>query len=274
MGRKSPLLPLLRWAGSKKRQFTAVSKYFPRTFSRYNEPFAGSASFAFCMDNSTACLNDLNTDIIDFYTHCRFNPESFYDAFTRIPRTTTAFYDYRTVYNASPRSLQRSILFYYLNRNCYNGIYRLNKAGAFNVPFSNFRVSPYLNLQQFVSSASMLRQVTLFNKDFEEFSLSNMDTGDFAFIDPPYYASERIFSEYTAPPFDEGDFDRLLQVLGILDGRGVKFLLSYPEGPLAKKAAREWRSAKTPVLRTVAGDPSKRRRMQEMLIYNYDRRSA
>lgn len=274
MPRANFCLPLLRWAGSKKRQYIAVSRYFPRTYDRYSEPFSGSAAFAFCMGKRNVCLNDLNTDVIDFYTHCRANPPSFYKAFIQIPRNRTAYYEHRSLYNASPRSLRRSILFYYLNRNCFNGIYRLNKAGAFNVPFSDSRVSPYLDLRQFVTSAEMLKDVELRNLDFERFCLEHLDAGDFAFVDPPYHAAERIFSEYTASPFNESDFDRLVSVLGELDCKGVKFLLSYPEGPYARRAARNWRSAKTPVLRTIASDPSKRRHVQEMLIYNYDRRSA
>ncbi len=266
--------PLLRWAGSKKRQYTAISRHFPRDFARYSEPFAGSAAFAFCMGTRGASLNDLNSDVIDFYRHCREDPVSFHSLLVAMPRNSTAYYDFRRAYNLSPRSLQRSVLFYYLNRNCFNGIYRLNKAGDFNVPFSDSRVSPYLELQEFVSSAKLLAQATLCNTDFEVFCLEQMDAGDFTFIDPPYYAAKRMFSEYTVPPFNESDFERLLRVLVDLDRKGVKFLLSYPDGFLAEKAAERWRSVKTPVLRTIASDPNKRHRVQEVLIYNYDSQST
>lgn len=268
------VLPLLRWAGSKKRQFSALSRVFPRKYNRYVEPFAGSASFAFCLGETRLCLNDLNADLVSFYKNVRVDPSSFYRSFSEIPRDVSTYYKIRASYNESSDSIEKSILFYYLNRNCFNGIFRLNRRGEFNVPFSDYRVSPYLTEAQFLKSAEMLAESRLTSSDFEEFCYSNVIEGDFVFLDPPYYSEERIFGEYTARGFTQDDFARLERVLEVLHRRGVCFLLSYPSSALARKVAARWKSVAVPVLRTVAGDAGKRRVVKELLIYNYDRRSA
>src|SRR5260221_12961857 len=126
------VLPLLRWAGSKKRQFRTFESFFPFAFKSYVEPFAGSAAFFFRLTPLNARLNDINPNVSDFYKHARSHSLHFYEKFSEIPRERTKYYQTRARFNALNRSFKKSVLFYYLNRNCFNGIYRLNNAGQFN----------------------------------------------------------------------------------------------------------------------------------------------
>lgn len=262
-------LPLLRWAGSKKRQFASISKFFPSTYTRYAEPFAGSAAFAFCLGTKNAILNDINLDLTSFYKDVTNDPVLFYRKFLEIPRGESNYYEIRSKFNSEKERTDRSILFYYLNRNCFNGIHRLNKRGEFNVPFSSSRVSSYLSEEQFLRSVEVVRSATVHCLDFEDFCDRNLGEGDFVFIDPPYYSADRIFNEYNTKAFDREDFGRLERLLVRLNDKGTRFLLSFPEVPESEELASHWSSSCVPVRRTIASDPSKRRVSTELLIHNY-----
>lgn len=262
-------LPLLRWAGSKKRQFPSISKFFPRKFERYSEPFAGSAAFAFCLGARKAILNDINRDLTSFYEDVTHDPVGFYRKFTEIPRGESYYYEIRSKFNTRSECCDRSVLFYYLNRNCFNGIHRLNKRGEFNVPFSSSRVSSYLSEEQFLRSVEVVKNAKIHCLDFEDFCDRSLKDGDFVFIDPPYYSTERMFNEYNIKGFDREDFGRLERLLVRLHKGGIRFLLSFPEVPESEELASHWSSSCVPVRRTIASDPAKRRISNELLIYNY-----
>lgn len=263
--------PLLRWAGSKKRQFQSFRRFFPQSYKNYAEPFAGSAAFLFGIGARASKLNDLNSDVIDFYRSAIRSPEELYRQFASIRRDAESYAVARKRFNELPPSEERTILFYYLNRNCFNGIYRLNKSGNFNVPFSNSRVSPYLTYDEFCISANVLSNSCIYNSDFEVFCDLIVEKNDFVFIDPPYYADGiRIFNEYTTNGFGSADFGRLEGVLDRLDSRGVSFLLTFPNSSESAPLAQKWQSKELIVRRTIAGNPNLRRSGTELLIANYD----
>ena len=267
--------PLLRWAGSKKRQFQTLKEYFPNKFETYAEPFAGSAAFLFRIGPPKAKISDINADLYDFYSYVQRSPNELYSAFRKIPRTAESYYSIRETFNSLARGKLRSQCFYFLNRNCFNGIYRVNQQGAFNVPFSDDRVSPYLEAEEFERSCEIIARTKLFNKDFEPFCRKSISTGDFVFLDPPYYRlGSRIFNEYGVSEFVSEDFERLSRLLGHLDRVGAKFLLSFPRTRESIALARHWNLAQRYVRRTIAGNTAARRKQIEMLIFNYDQRAA
>lgn len=263
--------PLLRWAGSKKRQFAEISKFFPASFEVYVEPFAGSAAFLFRLGSCSAKINDLNRDVIEFYKHASTYPEKVYRSFISIPRSKESYYQVRESIKEMPFSIDRAASFYFLNRNCFNGIYRVNRKGHFNVPFSDQRVSPYLSWAEFQLACALLRRCQITNLDFQIFCDQHIRANDFVFLDPPYYSDGlRIFNEYATPSFASSDYRRLGETLTAIDRIGAFFLLCLPAEQLADTLSVGWRSLQTSVYRTVAGAPSSRRRHGEMLIMNYD----
>ena len=263
--------PLLRWAGSKKRQFNKLKGFFPATFDTYVEPFAGSASFLFNIRPKKARLNDINVNLFDFYSYAKSDSADLYDRFIRKKRTPETYYRARIKFNAAERGLNKTADFYFLNCNCFNGIFRVNKKGEFNVPFSDNRVSPYLTRQQFLEGCEVVKAAEVYNLDFEEFCKRAVAANDFVFLDPPYYRTgQRIFNEYALEIFTSSDFERLDAVLRMIHDRGAKFLLSFPRTCDSIRLAKSWNSATSYVLRTVAGDPGARRKQSEMLIYNFN----
>jgi DNA adenine methylase len=268
IARSSP--PLLRWAGSKKRQFSEYEKFFPRAFDTYVEPFAGSASFLFRLRPEKSKINDINSDLCDFYRYARARPRKLYADFVKIRRSASVYYDTRQQLSGLARGFKRAVYFYFLNRNCFNGIYRTNKFGNFNVPFSDSRVSPYLTLDEFQASTDAIRNCKISNDDFEIFCRRSVGCDDFVFLDPPYYRDgSRIFNEYGASVFAHGDFQRLAHLLCYLDEIGARFLLSFPRTRETISLERSWNSTTRYVRRTIAGNPEARRKQSEMLIFNY-----
>jgi DNA adenine methylase len=264
-------MPLLRWAGSKKRQYQALKQLFPDRFERYVEPFAGSAAFLFRMGCKEAAINDINPDVCKFYEDVKRYPERFLDFMKLTPREEEIYYECRAIFNERNPEVDQSVLFYYLNRNCFNGIYRVSRSGRFNVPFAGNRVAPYLTPGQFRASIEQLQSVQVSNEDFEVFIRGVIGPGDFVFLDPPYYVSEkRVFGEYNVVPFGSEDLKRLRGTLSEIHKLGAKFLLTYPATTESLSIATAWKSRSAAVLRTIAGDPDCRKTVQELLISNYD----
>lgn len=246
--------------------------FFPRSYRTYVEPFAGSAAFFFRIQPVRAKLNDINPNVVDFYARVKRDPLNFYDTFKAIRRSEIGYYKVRARFNELSSSNEKAVLFYFLNRNCFNGIFRLNKRGEFNVPYADVKVSPYLSRTEFVESAELLRRASIKRMDFEAFCEHYTTPGDFVYLDPPYYSdSQRIFNEYNSRPFDANDLVRLFSLLRRLDKGGIKFLLSFPKCKQTLSLAKEWNSFELSVFRSVAGNAEMRRPQSEMLIFNYDK---
>jgi DNA adenine methylase len=267
---REPLKPVLRWAGSKRSLIPRLLTFFPQSFGRYIEPFAGSACVFFAISPSRAVLNDNNPGLIRFYRDIRDQPQEVYAAFRKIARDDRTYYRMRQVYNELPASFERSVLFYYLNRNCFNGIFRTNIRGEFNVPFADRRVAAYPTIDEVLSASRLLRRSRLICGDFETACLKHAEAGDFVYLDPPYYVpSKRTFREYSATPFSQVDFDRLTFLLSELNRREVLFVLSYPDCDLARALAKPWRFAGVRARRRVAGASASRGYAEELVIRNF-----
>lgn len=264
-------LPIVRWAGSKKRILPEILRAVPKFSGKYVEPFAGSACLFFRLNPDRASLNDLNQRLTDFYRTASIMPDEVYEKFVSIERSRERYYEVRAQQNLPNDPVLAAAHFLFLNRNCFNGIYRVNKSGAFNVPFSNSRVAPYPSLEEFLDASKLLRRAEISSADFETFCERVCGEDDFVYLDPPYYVPEvRIFREYNETDFTENDTQRLVALLDRMAERGVKFLLSYPKGALAAELAARWSSREFKAMRSIAGNSSARRAEIEVLIANYD----
>jgi DNA adenine methylase len=263
--------PLLRWAGSKKRSLPSIKPYVPKHAERYVELFAGSACLFFALAPKRAVLNDTNIELVRFYKVVARHPSRVYASFVQIPRTSRIYYKVRANYGSELNPIRRAANFLYLNRNCFNGIYRTNVRGEFNVPFSESRVAPYPTKDEVGEASRLLSKAVLRCEDFQVVCRRDLRRGDFAYLDPPYYRPiKRVFVEYSAEPFDGTDITRLQKTLQQIDRSKASFLLSYPKCAASERIARDWNSASISVRRTIAGDVASRRRDRELLIFNYD----
>lgn len=265
-----PYQPILRWAGSKKTILPKLEDHLPEKFSRYIELFAGSACLFFKIFPKEAIIADSNKQLIDFYSTFSKQSSLVCELFEAIPRTSEAYYEARERFRTEENPEHRAALFLYLNRNCFNGIYRTNLDGHFNVPYSNSRVAGYPSRTTFMAAAKFLKSAKIICGDFEKVCRNNIKEDDFFYMDPPYYVpNKRVFKEYSGKPFGEDDFYRLSELLSFIDERGAKFMLSYPDCVLSREIAKKWTSSRIPVKRIIGGTQKSRSGKYELIIKNY-----
>lgn len=259
--------PFLRWAGSKRKQLSRLAAFWSTEHSRYIEPFAGSACLFFDLAPQAAVLGDKNRDLIELYRVVQEEPERLYARLCRIRRDLKTYLRWRDL---EPKQLDRetrALRFLYLNRNCFNGIYRTNSEGKFNVPMGK-RPGGYFSLEELIHCSSLLQRAKLISGDFSR-TLENVRRGDFVYLDPPYaVATRRIFCEYGKGTFDILDIPRFSESLREIVRAGADFLVSYADCKESREVAEYWHSARFPVRRNIAGFAGDRKMAYEWLISN------
>lgn len=233
----------------------------------YIEPFVGSASFFLRLGPKHAILGDINRDLISFYRAIAKRPRDVSDRLTEMPTSAGFYYELRKRDGAGDR-IDQAARFVYLNRYCFNGVYRTDKQGRFNVP-RGIKVGSVPSIEEFLAFSRLLRNTRLFAGDFEE-CMESARPGDLAYLDPPYTTSERKpRGEYGYESFGSLDLDRLIRCLRKADKRGIKLLLSYKREPELRKALSSWYCKTLRVRRHVAGFAKHRSVTTEVLLANY-----
>lgn len=262
--------PFLRWAGSKRKQLPVLREYWSTEFDRYVEPFAGSACFFLSIGPKSALLADKNQQLIETFEVVRDRPSFIYDRVTAIPRTKTRYYQERERDPNKLSAIQRAVRFIYLNRNCFNGIYRTNSDGKFNVPFASSRAGQFVARDEFVSAATLLQRAELRCWDFGT-TLRHVKERDFVYLDPPFAVdSRRVFKEYGKRTFQLDDLQRLSLHLDKIANRGAGFVVSYADCKEARAIGQHWNCKRIRVRRNVAGFTGARRSAYELVITNIE----
>jgi len=268
MTREKVAEPILRWAGSKRKLLPLLVQASPKTFHRYAEPFVGSGVLFLKLGTENALLGDLNADLIDTYKTVREHPRAVWNRVVGMSQSPEFYYDLRGVTPSSLKPLDRAARFVYLNRFCFNGVYRTNRSGQFNVPRGNGKLS-IPDFSVFKAFASRLKNAELACADFETI-VRLTKNGDFLYLDPPYALGEkRDRGEYGAGSFRESDEDRLISCIASASARGVKVLLSYSPSDKVKEKLANWNFYNLSVSRSVAGFADQRRKAEEILVSNY-----
>jgi DNA adenine methylase len=266
--------PILRWAGSKRELVPKLRPYWLGGHSRYIEPFAGSACFFFALEPKSAVLGDLNSELIQTYRALKCDADLVLECFRRLPIGEAPYYSIRSIDPKSLTEPEVAARFLYLNRYCFNGLYRTNLAGSFNVPYGPPR-RPLVNFERTVLGASsLLRNAQLVNADFET-TLREVASGDFVYLDPPYAVEgRRIFAEYHPQSFTAPDLVRLGTCLRRIDEAGALFLVSYADSPEARRLFKPWSFRRVRTRRNIAGFAGARRTAFELVAFNLSSESG
>ncbi len=261
-------VPLIRWAGSKRKLIDVLAAESPSHFGTYYEPFLGSACLFYRLQPSHAVLGDLNPTLINFYRETRRRPEKILNSAVHLRRGRTHYYVIRERFHRETDKVKRAAMFLYLNRFCFNAIYRTNNRGDFNVPYGT-ETGSFLPRKQFVESSSLLKRTRLVCDDFSR-TLKTVQKGDFVYLDPPYaYSQHRDRGEYGRGSFKIPDLLRLQLLVQSLHAKGAKFLLSYVECSEIMKIAKSFHTRLIPVKRCVASLASSRCIVNELVIKNF-----
>jgi DNA adenine methylase len=262
--------PLLRWAGSKRQLLPDLEAYWRSgAYDRYVEPFAGSAALFFRLAPKVALINDLNHELIETYEVLRKAPKKVFTGVKALRPDAETYYQQRSLRPAELSPLARAIRFVYLNRFCFNGIFRANSAGQFNVPYGGHKAGGVPEFNLFARVATLLGAASLTAMDFGKI-LSRTKKGEFVYLDPPYCKpSRRPRGEYGPGAFSDKDLARLKKHLISMDKRGVAFVLSYEESEAGRTLfVPGWSKRRVRVRRNVAGFAGQRRRASELVISN------
>jgi DNA adenine methylase len=260
--------PLIRWAGSKTRILHLLTEHSPTSYGRYIEPFCGSMSLFLRISPEKASMGDINEELINFYKQVKVHPEKISEAVHKIPRTKEEYYKTRSVDTSSLNELEKAIRFFFLNRHCFNGVYRTNKSGLFNVPFGS-KLTEIPSHEEIMNFSKKIAFTDFFSGDFEK-TISSAEKNDFIYLDPPYAGTEsRDRGEYGPNSFKEFDIARLSSTLKHASEKGAKILLSYASIEPIKKEFSDWNIREISVERSISGFARGRKKVPEVIITNY-----
>lgn len=220
------LTPFLRWAGGKRWLIKKENHIAPLSYNNYIEPFLGSAAVFFSMPHKPFIIADTNQDLINCYVAIKENYKEVQRLIKVHQANHTKEYYYQIRADEPNTNETRAARFLYLNRTCFNGLYRVNKQGKFNVPIGT-RNNAFLDDDKFKAVAARLEQGKILNQDFEK-TISMAGRGDFIFIDPPYTVNHNLngFIEYNEKIFSWDDQIRLKNsIISALD-RGAMLTMS------------------------------------------------
>lgn len=242
--------------------------YWNSGCARYVEPFAGSGSLFFQIQPNDAILGDLNKDLIDTYIAIKNGVEEVIEALSVLRMGKQTFLRIRKRFGEELNLSEKASHFIYLNRYCFNGLYRTNSKGKFNVPYGGGKSGQLPEAAQLREYSHLLSKVSLVNGDFEQ-TLKDVRKGDFVYLDPPYITStKRTFGEYYPGSFTKNDLQRLTQQLNRIDAMGASFVLSYERCEESDSFLGDWNSRVVRVRRNIAGFKDSRKTIDEILISN------
>jgi DNA adenine methylase len=261
---------ILRWAGSKRQLLSKLKSHWPGGKSRYVEPFCGSACLFFDLEPHCAILGDLNSELIATYEALRRNARHVCEYLASLPHREDTYYQIRACDPDDLNETERAVRFLFLNGHCFNGIYRTNQKGEFNVPYGAKTKTLGFNYEQICRAAELLGHATLINGDFAT-TLNCVGPGDFVYLDPPYVVSDRrIFAQYHKDTFSASDLERLGESLRELNEMGATFVISYADSREARTLLAPWRPNRVRTRRHVAGFAGDRRIAYELMATNSD----
>lgn len=227
---RSGVNPFLKWAGGKRWALSALLSHVPKQFDRYIEPFLGGASLFFGLRPKRAMLSDMNSDLINAYVHVRDFPAELQRWLVWLERHHSSDFYYRVRERSKGGAFWRALRFIYLNRTCWNGLYRVNLRGQFNVPIGTKTAVGFEGGLSEQSAA--LRDAKLMVADFEVV-LAEASHDDFVYIDPPYTVrhNNNGFVKYNERIFGWKDQERLRAAIASAQKRGANVLVSNAAHP-------------------------------------------
>ena len=274
--------PYVKWAGGKTQLLSEIDKTIPSEFNQYFEPFlGGGAMFFHIISNKdiqfTAYLSDVNEELINAFNVIKNDVEKLIEVLknheVEYKKNPLEYYYELRSNIKSTNNIQRAARFITLNKTCYNGLYRVNKKGIFNVPIGRYK-NPVIcdsdNLKK-VSVALRYSKAQIQVSDYKVILLQKAEEDDFIYLDPPYNptSSTASFTDYTNTGFNDNDQKELADIFKKLDDRKCKVLLSNSDTPLIRKLYCDFTIQDVQALRAINCKGSKRVGHKELLIRNY-----
>ncbi len=266
--------PIVKWVGGKRQLMFELLKNMPENYNRYFEPFIGGGALFFELQPDNAYISDMNEELINLYQVVRDNVDELITDLQKHDISKEYFMEIRNIDRTEEyknwSNVKKASRFIYLNRTCFNGMYRVNSKGEFNVPFGHYKNPKILDENNLINCSNLLQRTEIKHADFSEI-LKKVKKGDFVYFDPPYVplSETSSFTSYTKDGFDIDMQFKLRDVCDELDSMGVKFLLSNSDTKLVNELYENYNIKKVFASRQINANADGRGKITEVLVRNY-----
>ena len=270
--------PVLKWVGGKRQLLPSIKPMLPKRITSYCEPFVGGGAVLFDLQPKKAIVNDINSDLILVYTVIRDNVEALIELLETYPNEESFYYELRNIDRDQEKydklsEIERAARVIFLNKTCYNGLYRVNNAGEFNSPFGKYKNPNIVNapVLRAVSTYFNSSEITFSTTDFE-LVLEQVRKGTFVYLDPPYdpVSDTSSFTGYSKGGFSREQQIQLRECCDRLNARGVKFMLSNSATDFIREQYSDYHITIVQAKRAINSVASKRGDVEEVIITNYE----
>lgn len=271
--------PFLKWAGGKRQLLPVIKEYLAAKYTEYYEPFIGAGAVLFSLQPKKSTINDTNSELVNCYQVIKDQPQELLELCQKHQANNTSEYYYQL--RAQDRqadfnqrtAVERAARIIYLNKTCFNGLFRVNSSSQFNVPYGKYK-NPIIaesGVIQAISAYLNHAQVHILNEDFEQ-AVATAKEGAFIYFDPPYHpvTDTSSFTGYSMNGFGEQEQIRLKKLCDRLTDQGCQVLASNSAAPLIKSLYDDprYEVIEVKATRAINAVASKRGRINELLIYN------
>ena len=265
--------PFVKWAGGKRQIINILTQEIPLNFINYIEPFVGGGALLFELLPEKAIINDINIELINAYLVIKNHPDKLIESLKKHKNQEEYFYKIRALNPEKLTSIERASRFIYLNKTCFNGLYRENSKGEFNVPFGNYKNPKILDEENIKAISEYLNNanIKILNKDYKEVC-EMAQKGDFVYLDPPYYPLSKTssFTKYTKYDFTEKDQKELSKIFKELDKKGCFVMLSNSNTDFIKELYKDYKIIEVHANRAINSNGNGRKKAKiEVLIKNF-----
>ncbi len=276
--KRKPIAPVVKWAGGKRRLLERILPLVPE-HETYYEPFFGGGAVLFALQPEKAVINDSNADLMDIYRVIASQPEELISLLEEHAAHDSKdyYYEVRALDRDFDRyeamtDTDRAARFLYLNKTCFNGLFRVNRSGEFNVPYGRYKNPEIVGADGIRAMSSYLNRakIRMLSQDYREV-FRGIRENAFVYLDPPYMpiSETSSFTGYTAAGFDRQQQTELKKQCDKLNRRGVKFMLSNSCCDFIIRLYRDYRIEHVSALRSVNARADGRGKVEELLIMNY-----
>lgn len=272
------LSPVVKWVGGKRQLLDDIIPLLPDNFSTYVEPFVGGGALLFEIQPKKAIVNDLNHELINLYKVIKDNPNELLLLLEEheLNNSEEYFYQIRALDRSESydqmSDIEKAARIIYLNKTCYNGLFRVNQSGQFNSPYGKYKNPNIVNKPVVLAMANYFQNnnITLLNGDYK-LALKKLRKGAFVYFDPPYMpiSSSSSFTGYTENGFDKKQQIELKEECDKLNSRGIKFLLSNSDHPFIRDLYKDYEIITVRAKRSINSNSNKRGEINEVLVRNY-----
>lgn len=270
--------PVLKWVGGKRQLLDILTPLLPKKITTYCEPFVGGGALLFSLQPDCAYVNDINCDLIRVYAVIKDNVEALITELQTYKNEANSFYSVRELDRdkkkyAALSDIKKAARILYLNKTCYNGLFRVNNSGEFNSPFGYYRNPNIVNAPTLRAVSSYLKtaRIHLSSKDYTQV-LDKLPKGAFVYLDPPYdpVSDTANFTGYAKGGFLRDNQIRLRECCDALTAKGIKFMLSNSATDFIREQYSAYNIITIQAKRTINSDFTKRGEVDEVVVRNYE----